>query len=171
MWSSWEAAQQPHLRRLTGQIRPLRGGVRAPQRVLRRQLLETPPTAPHRMRNLSSTFKLGRRFLKLDEAVQRDIHELFTRSAGDLLDHRFETDAVKALYGFDAAPRHDSGRITQLSRQRQLTLPPLSVSIFPTNSRAAAIGIRNARVQQTSSSRRSSRTRPINAPASSATRP
>jgi len=88
-----------------------------------------------------------------------------------LLDHRFETDAVKALHGFDAAPRHDSGRITQLSRQRQLTLPPLSVSIFPTNSRAAAIGIRNARVQQTSSSRRSSRTRPINAPASSATRP
>ena len=34
--------------------------------------------------------------------VQRDIHELFTRSAGDLLDHWFETDAVKALYGFDA---------------------------------------------------------------------
>jgi len=37
-----------------------------------------------------------------DEAVQRDIHELFTRSAGDLLDHWFETDAVKALHGFDA---------------------------------------------------------------------
>ena len=34
--------------------------------------------------------------------MQRDIHELFTRSAGDLLDHWFETDAVKALYGFDA---------------------------------------------------------------------
>ena len=35
-------------------------------------------------------------------SVQRDIHELFTRSAGDLLDHWFESDAVKALYGFDA---------------------------------------------------------------------
>ena len=34
--------------------------------------------------------------------MQRDIHELFTRSAGDLLDHWFETDAVKALFGFDA---------------------------------------------------------------------
>ena len=34
--------------------------------------------------------------------MQRDIHELFTRSAGDLLDHWFESDAVKALYGFDA---------------------------------------------------------------------
>jgi len=27
--------------------------------------------------------------------VQRDIHPLFTRSAGDLLDHWFETDAGK----------------------------------------------------------------------------
>ena len=46
--------------------------------------------------------QLGRHFRKLDAGVQRDIHELFTRSAGDLLDHWFETDAVKALYGFDA---------------------------------------------------------------------
>ena len=45
---------------------------------------------------------VGRRFRKLDASVQRDIHEQFTRSAGDLLDHWFETDAVKALYGFDA---------------------------------------------------------------------
>jgi len=42
-----------------------------------------------------STFKAGRHLLKLDAAVQRDIHELFTRSAGDLLDHWFETDAVR----------------------------------------------------------------------------
>ena len=70
--------------------------------MLRRQLLETPPTDPHRIRDLWSAFKLGRRFRKLDAAVQRDIHELFTRSAGDLLDHWFESDAVKALYGFDA---------------------------------------------------------------------
>ena len=70
--------------------------------LLRRQLLETPPTDPHRIRDMWSTFKLGRHFLKLDAEVQRDIHELFTRSAGDLLDHWFETDVVKALYGFDA---------------------------------------------------------------------
>jgi phytoene dehydrogenase-like protein len=70
--------------------------------MLRRQLLETPPTDPHRIRDLWNAFKLGRRFRKLDAAVQRDIHELFTRSAGDLLDHWFESDAVKALYGFDA---------------------------------------------------------------------
>jgi len=70
--------------------------------MLRRQLLETPPTDPRRTRDLWSAFKIGRQFRKLDAAVQRDIHELFTRSAGDLLDHWFESDAVKALYGFDA---------------------------------------------------------------------
>jgi phytoene dehydrogenase-like protein len=70
--------------------------------MLRRQLLETPPTNPRRLRDLWGALQLGRRFRKLAPEVQRDIHELFTRSAGDLLDHWFETDAVKALYGFDA---------------------------------------------------------------------
>ena len=54
------------------------------------------------MRDLWGALQMGRNFRKLDASVQRDIHELFTRSAGDLLDHWFESDAVKALYGFDA---------------------------------------------------------------------
>jgi phytoene dehydrogenase-like protein len=33
---------------------------------------------------------------------QRDLLGLFTRSAGEMLDERFENDLVKALYGFDA---------------------------------------------------------------------
>jgi phytoene dehydrogenase-like protein len=70
--------------------------------VLRTQLLETPPADPRRLRDLWGTLQLGRHFRKLPAPVQRDIHELFTRSAGDLLDHWFETDAVKALFGFDA---------------------------------------------------------------------
>jgi phytoene dehydrogenase-like protein len=70
--------------------------------LLRTQLLETPPADPRRLRDLWSTIKLGRHMRKLSAPVQRDIHELFTRSAGELLDHWFETDAVKALYGFDA---------------------------------------------------------------------
>jgi phytoene dehydrogenase-like protein len=70
--------------------------------LLRAQLLETPPADPRRVRDLWSTIKLGRHMRKLSAPVQRDIHELFTRSAGDLLDHWFESDAVKALYGFDA---------------------------------------------------------------------
>ena len=70
--------------------------------LLRSQLLETPPADPRRLRDLWGALQLGRHFRKLDAEVQRDIHELFTRSAGDLLDHWFESDAVKALYGFDA---------------------------------------------------------------------
>jgi phytoene dehydrogenase-like protein len=70
--------------------------------VLRRQLLETPPANPRRLRDLWGALQLGRRFRKLAPPVQRDIHELFTRSAGDLLDHWFETEALKALFGFDA---------------------------------------------------------------------
>jgi phytoene dehydrogenase-like protein len=84
--------------RLPGYYRMLDASVE----LLRRQLLETPPADPRRLRDLWSTFRIGRHFRKLDAAVQRDIHELFTRSAGDLLDHWFETDAVKALFGFDA---------------------------------------------------------------------
>lgn len=33
---------------------------------------------------------------------QRSLLDLFTRSAGDMLDDRFETDLIKALFGFDA---------------------------------------------------------------------
>ncbi len=33
---------------------------------------------------------------------KRDLLDLFTRSAGDMLDERFENDLVKALFGFDA---------------------------------------------------------------------
>jgi len=70
--------------------------------LLRSQLLETPPADPRRLRDLWGALQMGRQFHKLAANVQRDIHELFTRSAGDLLDHWFESDAVKALYGFDA---------------------------------------------------------------------
>jgi len=70
--------------------------------LLRSQLLETPPADPRRLRDLWGALQMGRNFRKLDASVQRDIHELFTRSAGDLLDHWFESDPIKALYGFDA---------------------------------------------------------------------
>jgi phytoene dehydrogenase-like protein len=57
--------------------------------LLRSQLLETPPADPRRLRELWGGLQMGRNFRKLDASVQRDIHELFTRSAGDLLDHWF----------------------------------------------------------------------------------
>jgi phytoene dehydrogenase-like protein len=40
------------------------------------------------------------RGLSLDQ--QRSLLDLFTRSAGEMLDERFENDLVKALFGFDA---------------------------------------------------------------------
>ena len=40
------------------------------------------------------------RQLSLEQS--RDLLDLFTRSAGELLDERFENDLVKALFGFDA---------------------------------------------------------------------
>jgi phytoene dehydrogenase-like protein len=39
---------------------------------------------------------------KLSLEQQRSLLDLFTRSAGEMLDDRFESDLVKALYGFDA---------------------------------------------------------------------
>ena len=39
---------------------------------------------------------------RLDLEQQRRLLDLFTRSAGEMLDDRFESDLVKALYGFDA---------------------------------------------------------------------
>src|SRR6202162_3976890 len=39
---------------------------------------------------------------KLSREQQRALLDLFTRSAGEMLDEVFETDLVKALFGFDA---------------------------------------------------------------------
>src|SRR5260221_10633790 len=39
---------------------------------------------------------------RLSLEQQRSLLDLFTRSAGEMLDERFESDLVKALYGFDA---------------------------------------------------------------------
>jgi phytoene dehydrogenase-like protein len=75
--------------------------------VLRRLVLRAPP-------NLVENFGVGAireslgalttanilRGLSLEQ--QRDLLDLFTRSAGEMLDERFEHDLVKALFGFDA---------------------------------------------------------------------
>jgi phytoene dehydrogenase-like protein len=75
--------------------------------VLRALVLRAPP-------NLVEGFGLGAireglnalgtagilRDLSLEQ--QRDLLDLFTRPAGEMLDERFESDLVKALFGFDA---------------------------------------------------------------------
>ncbi len=71
-------------------------------RYLRGLVVEIPPASLHRARDLLGLLSLGRELRRLPLATQRDIHALFTRSAGDVLDGWFECDALKALHGFDA---------------------------------------------------------------------
>ena len=74
--------------------------------VLRDLVLQTPPNVVEGspIAALGELVKAGRvgwslRALSLDR--QRALLELFTRSAGDLLDRWFESDPIKAVYGFD----------------------------------------------------------------------
>lgn len=51
---------------------------------------------------LLSAGSLGRRAAGLDTQGRRDLLDLFTKSAGDWLDGWFESDPIKALFGFDS---------------------------------------------------------------------
>jgi phytoene dehydrogenase-like protein len=69
---------------------------------LRDLLLRTPPANLRRTRDVLGLLSMGNTYRKLPATAQHEVHELFTRSAGDLLDGWFESDAIKALLGFDA---------------------------------------------------------------------
>ncbi len=70
--------------------------------VLRGSVLETPPNAGGGLPSLLRLLRSGRRVRKLDIESQRDLLGLFTRSAAEWLEDWFESDAVKAAFGFDA---------------------------------------------------------------------
>lgn len=70
--------------------------------LLKDLLTTTPPTDLKRFGDLWSALSLGRAFRALPMESQRAVHEMFTRSAGDLLDGWFEDEGLKAAYGFDA---------------------------------------------------------------------
>jgi len=70
--------------------------------VLRDLLLATPPNAGGGVHALLGAWKVAKRFRALDLAGRRDVLDLFTKSAGDVLDRWFESDPVKAVFGFDA---------------------------------------------------------------------
>ena len=75
--------------------------------MLRALALDTPPnlaTGQGLAANLGALVdaaKVGNRLRSLDLEGQRDLLELFTRSAGDMLDQWFESDPIKAILGFD----------------------------------------------------------------------
>ncbi|HMG60941.1 MAG TPA: NAD(P)/FAD-dependent oxidoreductase [Burkholderiales bacterium] len=73
---------------------------------LRRLVLETPPNLGGGWRDWLRALALGGRLARLARAEQRDLWELVTRSAGDLLDFWFDSDPIKAVFGFDAQVGH-----------------------------------------------------------------
>jgi phytoene dehydrogenase-like protein len=70
--------------------------------VLRSLLLETPPNVGGGWTEMLHAWKSGRALAKLPLAAQRDVLDLFTLSAADWLDRWFESDPIKACFGFDA---------------------------------------------------------------------
>ena len=75
------------------------GGVVA---LLRRWLLRAPPNAGGGIGDLLALLKLGNGVRAMPVEEQRHLLDFFTKSAADVLDRYFETDIVKALFGWDA---------------------------------------------------------------------
>jgi phytoene dehydrogenase-like protein len=74
--------------------------------VLRGLLHVTPPNVgAHRGGRIGmalDAWKTAKPFRTLDRAGQRDVLDLFTKSAGEILDRWFESAPIKAAFGFDA---------------------------------------------------------------------
>jgi phytoene dehydrogenase-like protein len=74
--------------------------------VLRDLVLETPPNAIEgswrmALPELLRAARIGGRLRKLDMNMRRELLTLFATSAGEYLDGWFESDPIKAAYGFD----------------------------------------------------------------------
>ena len=75
--------------------------------LLRELVLETPPNRVEggwmaALPELLKAGRLGNRARKLALSTQRELLDLFTKSAGDYLDGWFESAPIKAAYGFDS---------------------------------------------------------------------
>src|SRR4029079_1603499 len=73
--------------------------------VLRELMHVTPPNVRdgrHDLVTVLDVMKLSRRFRGLDLAARRAVVDLFTKSAGEILDRWFESAPIKAAFGFDA---------------------------------------------------------------------
>src|SRR5699024_2899907 len=70
--------------------------------VLRELALKTPPAVGAGLPAMFRAAREGRKLWKLPRVVQRDLLALFTRSAAEVLDEWFESDPIKAVFGFDS---------------------------------------------------------------------
>jgi phytoene dehydrogenase-like protein len=73
---------------------------------LRALVLKTPPNLGGGWRDWLHGLGLGGKLALLSRSAQRDLWDLVTRSAGELLDWWFDSDPVKAAFGFDAQVGH-----------------------------------------------------------------
>jgi phytoene dehydrogenase-like protein len=73
---------------------------------LRSLVLETPPNLGMNWRSGLRALALGGKLALLSRRAQRDLWEIVTKSAGELLEWWFESDPVKAAFGFDAQVGH-----------------------------------------------------------------
>lgn len=77
--------------------------------LLRALLLRTPPDIAGGPVELLRALTQGSALARLGAAERCDVFGIFTKSAGDLLDAWFESDPIKAVFGFDAAVGSFSG--------------------------------------------------------------
>lgn len=70
--------------------------------VLRALMLETPPNVGGGWIEWLRGARVARRLGRLTPSQRCDLFDLFTKSAGDLLDGWFESAPIKACFGFDA---------------------------------------------------------------------
>ncbi|WP_340265971.1 phytoene desaturase family protein [Sphingobium mellinum] len=74
--------------------------------LVRDQMLKTPPHAGGGLSTLAAALHHGRRIAGLSIEQRRDLLDLFAKSARAFLDGWFESDPVKAAFGFDAVVGH-----------------------------------------------------------------
>jgi phytoene dehydrogenase-like protein len=70
--------------------------------VLRDMLLETPPNVGGGIAEVFRGWKAARRLNRLPLPEKRDVLDLFTMAAADWLERWFESDPIKACFGFDS---------------------------------------------------------------------
>lgn len=79
--------------------------------VLRSLVLETPPNVVQgswsvALPELLRAGRVGTRLGKLDMSLRRELLKLFAASAGEYLEEWFESDPIKAVFGFDGIVGH-----------------------------------------------------------------
>src|SRR5690606_16707543 len=99
--------------------------------VLRELMLLTPPNVSDGfvLADWLASLSVARRLRHLDMRGRRDLLDLFTKSAGELLDHWFESEPLKAALGWDSVvgnfaspytPGSEIGRASCREREQDL---------------------------------------------------